>query len=272
MKLNRFKLIDKCPKPRVDTGCTYCHVDLPKPIDHTTNLNGTQPAMWKHMLILSHPYKSIADLPPNINTEGLAKLVALLAHLRSPAHPVCTSHVFLGRHHERPTSPDNELVYLFPDNIKVEFSRSHLERFVRHYLVPKDPQGRPITAPVFNPFKQPPDPHEQTPEALSGPEAARLFTQEPLQKPLILVCGHGTRDGRCGAMAPYILAELDRIKSNEVVGTISHIGGHAYAGNVLFYPENCWYGRVGPQQVQGIYHSLKEGKIVQELYRGRVDN
>lgn len=262
----QFKVIEKCPKPQIDTGCTHCKVDLAQPIDQTTNLNGTKVNLWKHVLILSHKYRKIGELPSNINTEGIAQKLADLKHLRSPTHPVLASHIFLeGGYHETPKNPENELVYIYPDNIKVEFNRAHLRQFVTHYLVPKDSDGNPTMPETYNPFKSEITEKIEPKEVLNPDQ---MFEQQALTKPLILVCGHGTRDSRCGDMAPYLLNEINQIKNDEMVGTISHIGGHAYAGNVIFYPQNIWYGRVNPDKVQGIYHGIQNNMIIKELYRG----
>ncbi|WAO94062.1 FAD-binding FR-type domain-containing protein [Fusarium falciforme] len=84
---------------------------------------------------------------------------------------------------------------------------------------------------------------------------------------LVLICGHGGRDARCGIMAPVLetefkeklrsegldvlegavqvpigLEEVQRIQgeagpegTTARVGLISHIGGHKFAGNVIIY-------------------------------------
>jgi hypothetical protein len=83
---------------------------------------------------------------------------------------------------------------------------------------------------------------------------------------LVLICGHGGRDIRCGILGPLLREEFERqlprdgfqvlkeavniggsqqldlleaknTSSNRTarVGLISHIGGHKYAGNVILY-------------------------------------
>ena len=68
------------------------------------------------------------------------------------------------------------------------------------------------------------------------------------------------------------------------LGMISHVGGHAFAGNVIIYtPPNwgsesnalrrtgIWYGRVEPRHVEGIVtETLLGGKIIKELFRGGI--
>lgn len=67
------------------------------------------------------------------------------------------------------------------------------------------------------------------------------------------------------------------------VGSISHIGGHKWAGNVIIYVppsfaknplagKGIWYGRVGPEHVEGIVEkTVLDGKVIKELFRGGID-
>lgn len=70
------------------------------------------------------------------------------------------------------------------------------------------------------------------------------------------------------------------------IALISHIGGHAFAGNVVIYfpkrwkptgkgevsplaGKGVWYGRVEPKHVWGIMEeTLKSGRIIEDLLRG----
>lgn len=117
-------------------------------------------------------------------------------------------------------------------------------------------------------------------------KAALLPAPEPITKPTILVCGHGGRDQRCGILGPILQSafrtELARRGIEADVAQISHIGGHKYAGNVIVYlPPNLegnalkgsgiWYGRVGPEQVEGVVdETVVKGRVVGELLRGGV--
>ena len=125
--------------------------------------------------------------------------------------------------------------------------------------------------------------------------------------PTILICGHNSRDRRCGVLGPLLRDEFTsnlrgaaphspfkdggnedtkhHAYENVSVGLVSHIGGHAWAGNVIMYfppgyvnenglpsplaAKGVWYGRVGPQHVEGIVNeTLKKGIIIEELLRG----
>lgn len=129
--------------------------------------------------------------------------------------------------------------------------------------------------------------------------------------PTILICGHNSRDTRCGILGPILRAEfnsyieralqqidwvhqpnaafqpfqpLSELRHSRVALT-SHIGGHAFAGNVIIYLPNSlmmldgkrsplaglgiWYGRVEPRHVWGIMEeTLLRGNLIEELLRG----
>ena len=126
-------------------------------------------------------------------------------------------------------------------------------------------------------------------------EATR-FSHE-LKSLTILICGHMSRDSRCGILGPILQAEFEKQlqrtevshMKNAAVGLCSHIGGHAFAGNVIMYipkefrsteggeisplaGKGVWYGRVEPRHVEGILEeTIKGGRIIQELLRGVHD-
>ena len=125
--------------------------------------------------------------------------------------------------------------------------------------------------------------------------------------PTILICGHNSRDTRCGILGPILHAEFlsyvkgesqpqtngDKVVEVRVenpilrsrVALISHIGGHAFAGNVIIYlpkfyklpdgtvsplaGKGIWYGRVEPKHVWGIMEeTFRRGHVIEELLRG----
>lgn len=107
--------------------------------------------------------------------------------------------------------------------------------------------------------------HAQAPSA-----ATPQWNSTPITNPTILICSHGQRDSRCGVLGPVLHDEFrrylaqrkkgdDGIYSDLVasptkhflagleeesrvgpstavnIGMISHVGGHAWAGNVIIY-------------------------------------
>lgn len=130
--------------------------------------------------------------------------------------------------------------------------------------------------------------------------------------PTILICGHNSRDSRCGILGPLLHAEFSsyvdgrtRLPADDErstghrfhglqsvspirhtkVALTSHIGGHAFAGNVVIYlpkwfkmasgkvsplaGKGIWYGRVEPRHVWGIMEeTVQRGRVIEELLRG----
>lgn len=126
---------------------------------------------------------------------------------------------------------------------------------------------------------------------------------------LVLICGHGGRDMRCGVMGPALRAEfetqlprrgIDVLRgavpaeaapalpgsgngeaaspTTARVGLISHIGGHKFAGNIIVYlPPHLRApdGRPHPLAGHGIWYGRVEPKhaegIVEEtILRGNI--
>jgi hypothetical protein len=132
-------------------------------------------------------------------------------------------------------------------------------------------------------------------KALTRDESAwtdNLPKVKPVDNVTVLICGHGGRDKRCGILGPVLKQAFDTEFSRQGiradVGLISHIGGHKYAGNVIIYiPPNfpsqisenkgslsgggIWYGRVGPEQVEGIVEeTVLKGRVIADLFRGGI--
>ena len=123
---------------------------------------------------------------------------------------------------------------------------------------------------------------------------------------VVLVCGHGGRDMRCGVIAPVLRREFEvqfgrqniKILNGAVdipngeaahekemlegeggggraarVAAISHVGGHKYAGNVIVYVPPGWVGEDGkesPLAGKGIWYGRVEPKHVEGIVRETV--
>ena len=138
----------------------------------------------------------------------------------------------------------------------------------------------------------------------------RFVGARKIDEILVLICGHRGRDERCGVLGPILKQEFEEklqrqdvtlltehpvaeaaevdteaegYKPHARVGLISHIGGHKFAGNCIIYippsfsrnalaGKGIWYGRVGPEHVEGIVSkTIMEGKVIKELFRGGID-
>ena len=136
------------------------------------------------------------------------------------------------------------------------------------------------------------DPLPAASKAVLQRDTARARFLAPAQDittPTVLICGHGSRDSRCGTLGPILQdafeQELRRRNMDGNVAQISHVGGHKFAGNVIMYVPpalggeegnplsgaGIWYGRVGPEHVEGLVEeTLVKGRVVLELLRGGV--
>ena len=146
---------------------------------------------------------------------------------------------------------------------------------------------------------------------LRQPELQRKFVgARKVDAILVLICGHMGRDIRCGTLGPILKQEFEeKLQRQNVVllteppvaeaaevdtnvegytpharvGLISHIGGHKWAGNCIIYipssfsrnalaGKGIWYGRVGPEHVEGIVaKTILEGKVIKDLFRGGIN-
>lgn len=260
-RLTRFT--NHCPPPLYDTGCTFCVPEFPpgKSINTAQNLLGTAAVPWKHVLVLSHGF-DFNSMPSKIEfaPNSAAAEFQRFKHLLSPTHrPTLSNALFDGMQQST-----KHLVRVYPDCKTVEFENEQMEQFVEHYLLPES------TLEVYNPFAK-------TSGGRARVDHTGQFEEGQIDKDLVLICAHTQRDVRCGLVAPLLKNEFEEVFKREGlnvdVGYISHIGGHAYAGNVLYFPKNglepVWYGRVMPDRVQGIVkETIVGGRIIEELYRG----
>ena len=181
-------------------------------------------------------------------------------------------------------------MHVFPQNVyvpRIENTVTDHDAFVEQFIGPNKPRTQ--WDPVL--------------ERKAGLE------RTPMTSPTILICGHNSRDSRCGILGPLLRAEFESCLrgrkqpdgslerqafdralgpqdeiGNTNVALISHIGGHAFAGNVIVYLPpglllrngqvsplagmGIWYGRVEPRHVWGIMETVQRGEVIKELLRG----
>ncbi|RYO84343.1 hypothetical protein DL766_002698 [Monosporascus sp. MC13-8B] len=132
-----------------------------------------------------------------------------------------------------------------------------------------------------------------------------LYGVQDVTDVLVLVCGHGGRDMRCGIMGPVLQKEFEaklpqagfdvlrgpvideRVSAPALSGTvaespqtarvaqISHIGGHKYAGNVIIYLPPTLKNQAGnshPLAGHGIWYGRIEPKHVEGLIKETIVN
>jgi hypothetical protein len=88
--------------------------------------------------------------------------------------------------------------------------------------------------------------------------------------PLVLVCGHGTRDRCCALRGTAVFDALAGRLGDEELWISSHLGGHRFAANVLVLPAGILLGRVEPAAAPFLVARSLECRIPLEHYRGRT--
>ncbi|KAK4580260.1 Altered inheritance of mitochondria protein 32 [Recurvomyces mirabilis] len=286
--------------------------DWPSRIEEDESADGAFVRQLKGMLLKGgkfvDPYHNVmltnSSMPSTASPIHQSKHASQSAGTESRSVPVYSSSKdpAIPREQENPDTPPAS-AFLLPSFQYVPSIPTHstaVEDFIKAFVLP----GR----------------LHQSHDVLSREQQNILKRQPELQKQfvgarkvdeiLILICGHGARDERCGKLGPILQAEFeDKLQrqnipiihdppvaealqvSTEVegyvptarVGLISHIGGHKWAGNVIVYippsfsrnplaGKGIWYGRVGPEHVEGIVaKTVLDGKVIKELFRGGID-
>ncbi|PYI20851.1 hypothetical protein BO99DRAFT_411400 [Aspergillus violaceofuscus CBS 115571] len=241
-----FPVTKSCPEPSCACPPTP---DLPAPIDHHQALNGTMAAYAEQLLVCTGQRDWTSRIEDDGEghswgdlVRGLKALLGRGGRFADPYHNILITNSSFAP--SSPTSPAAS-AFLFPSfkyfpSIPTQPSLENtddLSTFVEaHLLPPKARHGGPSRRPEL---------------ASTLPAAVDLR-----HSPVVLICGHGGRDMRCGVMAPVLETEFQRVlrengfatgaedgddapvvdrPDRAHVGLISHIGGHKYAGNVIVY-------------------------------------
>jgi hypothetical protein len=93
---------------------------------------------------------------------------------------------------------------------------------------------------------------------------------EVVGRPLVLVCGHGTRDACCARRGTAVFGALADTLPPEDLWISSHQGGHRFAANVLILPLGLQFGRVEPDEAPSLVAGALAGTIELARYRGRT--
>ncbi|WP_116950739.1 sucrase ferredoxin [Jiangella endophytica] len=105
----------------------------------------------------------------------------------------------------------------------------------------------------------------------SGDERAVLAAAPELRhetEPLLLVCTNGRRDLCCAAKGRQLVAGL----RDDVLGRVwetTHLGGHRFAPTAVLLPHGVAYGRLDDKQALLLVESAREGRFLDDGYRGR---
>ncbi|EJS42469.1 YML050W [Saccharomyces arboricola H-6] len=109
------------------------------------------------------------------------------------------------------------------------------------------------------------------------------FQGETFLRDWSLVCGHYKRDAKCGEIVTDIITAFrdEKLFPESNLAIISHVGGHVFAGNVIFYKlfnkenernklDSLWFGKVYPHNLKLLCQNLENKKIIDEMYRGGI--
>jgi hypothetical protein len=88
--------------------------------------------------------------------------------------------------------------------------------------------------------------------------------------PLVLVCGHGSRDACCALRGTAVFGALAPDLGDEEVWISSHQGGHRFAANVIVLPAAVHLGRIESSEAQEVVGRALAGAIDLDRYRGRT--
>jgi len=151
-------------------------------------------------------------------------------------------------------------------------------------------------------YEKTPEMKPDDPERLLRDDSfrSRLAGVRDVDEVLVLICGHGGRDERCGIYGPLLRTEfedkLEKVGGWAVqkhppetspsasstlgqedksarVGLISHIGGHKFAGNVILYiPPQATLenGQRHPLAGMGVWYGRVEPKHVEGIVRETI--
>ncbi|KAL7625384.1 Altered inheritance of mitochondria protein 32 [Parahypoxylon ruwenzoriense] len=296
--------VSTCPEPTCDCAETPS-MPWGSGIDKSANLNGLMAAYAQQVLICTGKDDWTSRIEEENSGDNLAadlkELIGRGGMYSDPYHNISIVNSSFpsavpGRPEVQTTS-----VYLLPSFKYVPFlprvSFDSVQALVKGYLLPEK----------LHPMH----------DGLSPIHKDRLLRKEEYQQALygvrdaedvlVLICGHGNRDKRCGIYGPVLQAEFERQlpragvqvlegpvvdesvappqipgATTEVeapraarVGQISHIGGHKYAGNVIIYIPPRFKNSAGnphPLAGYGIWYGRIDPKHVEGVIKETILN
>ncbi|KAL8898728.1 MAG: hypothetical protein Q9192_001927 [Flavoplaca navasiana] len=274
--------------------CEYqAYVPPDLDIDRSRSLSNTVPHYNQHIVISTGKSDWESRIENEAGGDNMAKVLKEMTKRKGEQHDVCAkpTPIAMISNSSFPTDPSpqpHDHLYEHNGN-RASTSFLLFPHFLRfpHILNTQAHHNH-----LLNAYLNPMDDIESSPSPPGFAQPSRIT------RPVILICSHGSRDRRCGILGPLLYHEFEtdaQRKGIEIeVATISHVGGHAFAGNIIVYvpPDyrmddehskeregnispiagmGIWYGRVEPRHVQGILDkTIKKGNILGELWRGAL--
>jgi hypothetical protein len=294
--VGNYAITKSCPYPT----CKCQQMPEGLDIDYKRKLQGTAARYSEHVLIRTGAQDWPSRIEDDENNPLARDLKALLKRemlksILTKGNVLVTNSSFSVSPNQEDDDPSTFLVSLMKSRLDVRVPKSQLDMFVRAVTTVPIPDGA-------------------TSDGLKK-EVQDHFISRPITDIVVLICGHGGRDIRCGKVGPILKREIEdklaqsgitvnrdpimlrgsdytkgkekfksSLRGSAKVGLISHVGGHAFAGNVIIYLPSSgefahsglsgagiWYGRVQPNHVEGIIQkTILEGIVIEDLLRGVV--
>ncbi|KAK4138626.1 Sucraseferredoxin-like protein [Trichocladium antarcticum] len=304
-----FPTTPTCPAPTCACAPTP---ELPPglPIDHKAPLHGLISNYAQHVLVCTAkddwPSRIVDDNGGDNLAADLSELVGRGGKFSDPFHNISILNSSFPSSPAPPQRRDLQTnsVYLLPQFKYVPFlprvSFDSVEALVRGYLLPE----------ALHPMHDGLSPVHR--DRLLRKPAYRnlLWGVRDVTEVVVLICGHGGRDQRCGVFGPVLRDEFEaRLPEKGVevlggpvevevevevegregvqgvqgqgegrnyaarVGLVSHIGGHKFAGNVIIYLPPGLKTRDGaahPLAGHGIWYGRVEPRHVEGVIEETV--
>ncbi|TVY27117.1 Altered inheritance of mitochondria protein [Lachnellula hyalina] len=301
-----FPTTPTCP----NATCTCSAMpELPPrlPIDYKTALNGTMAPYAEQVLICTGQEDWSSKIEEENSGDNLAadlkELVGRGGTYADPYHNISVTNSSFPSTVPGREEIQNSSAYLFPSFKYVPFlprvSFDAVQALVQGHLLPTK----------LNPAHDNLSPIHKDRLLRKEEAKALLYGVQDVKDVLVLICGHGGRDARCGVIGPVLKLDFERLlekqdigirngpvvvkgpredeerkvlrEEEEVrrpgetakVGLISHIGGHKFAGNVILYiPPGMRMadGKENPLAGCGIWYGRVEPKHVEGIVKETV--
>ncbi|KAL2129952.1 hypothetical protein VTI74DRAFT_7076 [Chaetomium olivicolor] len=297
-----FPTTPTCPSPTCACAPTP---DLPEgfEIDRQAPLNGLISNYAQHVLVCTGkddwPSRIEEDNGGDNLTADLRELVGPKGEFSDPFHNISILNSSFPSSPPPKSRPELQTssVYILPQFKYVPFlprvSFEAAEALVRGYLQPDK----------LHPMHDGLSPIHRDRLTRKPAYQSLLWGVRDVNEVVVLICGHGGRDQRCGIFGPVLRDEFEsRLPEQGVelltgpvevewekgaklegektgreyaarVGLISHIGGHKFAGNVIVYlPPGLKTrdGEMHPLAGHGIWYGRVEPKHVEGVVRETI--
>ncbi|CZT49301.1 related to sucrose cleavage protein [Rhynchosporium secalis] len=274
------------------------------PIDHSKPLNGTMAPYADQVLICTGKDDWLSRIEDENSGDNLAadikELMGRGGVYSDPYHNVSViNSSFPSSSVSSRPEVQNSSAYVLPSFKYIPFlprvSFDSVQALVKGYLLPTKLHHRHDDL----------SPIHKDRLLRSDDQGRLLYGVKDAKDVLVLICGHGGRDMRCGVLGPVLReefeAQLEKLnlkvskgpvniesedkerlllakddggfKGSARVGLISHIGGHKFAGNVILYiPPGAETADGKPNELAGcgVWYGRVEPKHVEGIVKETV--